>query len=93
MQKQETVSVKIESVTPRGAISTRKPSVITMAVEHRFANRAAELYQDIQTGNDPETGLVGLKLIAIYEDGKEEPVVDLDGLRDIHDSRPTNEGE
>ena len=72
MIREEIVSKQIEQVVPRGGIKTKKPSVVTMAIEHRFASRAYDLFEDRKAGTEAETGLIGLKLVAVYEDGKPE---------------------
>ncbi len=73
MKVEKIVSQQIEAVVPRGGIKTKKPSVVTMAIEHRFASNAYDLFEDRKSGTESETGLVALKLVAVYEDGEPEP--------------------
>lgn len=95
MTREETVGTVIYSVTPRGSMKTSKPSVVEMAVPHRFANRADELCQDIKANEPPETGLVALHLVAVYEDGRDDEVIELkpDLDEDNREMGQTDEGE
>lgn len=71
-------SKAVEGVLPRGATATKKPSVITMAIDHRFAAEAYGYFEDKKEGKIPETGLIGFKLLALYEDGQTEEVIDVE---------------
>ena len=73
MEKHETVSTIMAEVRANGSISTKKSSTVTMKIGHRLANDAYGLFLDEQEDKKPETGLIGFRLVAVYEDGKPEP--------------------
>ncbi len=73
MKKHETVSTIMAEVRANGSIRTNKPSTITMEIGHRLANDAYGLFLDEKEDKKPEIGLIGFKLVAIYEDGEPEP--------------------
>jgi len=66
--KSETIS----TVDSRGSLRSRLPSTVTMSVSHRFAAEAQGLVIDLKDGITRESGLVGLKLIAVYADEVDE---------------------
>lgn len=80
MIKKEVVSTRPIEVRSNGTIKTNKPSSVTMAIQHRFAVDASQFYLSAQENIEPETGLIGFELVAIYEDGKAEvkEIVDLE---------------
>lgn len=65
-ERKEILKSVIYSVTPRGSIKTNKPSTVEMTVDHRFANKADELYQDLKEGIEPQGKLIRLELVAVY---------------------------
>lgn len=69
-------SKAVEGVIPRGAMATKKPSIITMALDHRFAAEAYGYFEDKKEGKLPDTGLIGFKLMALYEDGRDALIPD-----------------
>jgi len=69
MRSEVTKSRNVEGVIPRGGVRTKMPSVITMAVDHRDAIHAADFFEERKAGNEPDKGLVGIKLVFVYEDG------------------------
>lgn len=77
-EKRVVVSKEIDTVVPRGGIKTKKPSVISMAIEHRFASRAYDLFEDRKAGTEKKTGLIALELVAVYEDGETE-IIKIEG--------------
>ncbi len=77
MIKRELVSKKMYNVKPNGSINTRQPSSVSMEIDHRVATRAADLFMDNKANKPVETGLIGFELVAVYEDGKPEEVVEL----------------
>jgi hypothetical protein len=79
-ERKEVLKSVIYSVTPRGSIKTNKPSTVEMTVDHRFANKADELYQDIKEGLEPQGKLVRLELVAVWEE--DEQVIDLKLMND-----------
>ena len=80
MIKKEVVSTRPIEVRSNGTIKTNKPSSVTMAILHPFAVPASQFFLTAQENIEPETGLIGFELVAIYEDGKleEKEVVDLE---------------
>jgi len=102
-QIEEVKSKKLESVVYRGGISTRKPSVVTFAVDHKFAVDVSQLFEDAKAGVEREEGLVALKLVAVYrwpEENLEEPKIEqkitdeiIDSEIEDEDIAPENEEE
>ena len=66
------ISNLVTEVKSNGSITTRKPSTVSMSIDHRFAIPAQSLYMDIKAGEERETGLIRLELYAVYEDGEAE---------------------
>jgi hypothetical protein len=63
---EEIKSRALDSVEYNGGKRTRRPSIVTMAVDHRFAVEVSELNEDIKNGGERTEGLVGVKLVAVY---------------------------
>ena len=76
MKKREIVSRVMAEVRPNASHSTRKASTVTMEIERRFSAKAYEFYLDQKDKIEPEIGLIGFELVAVYEDGTPEPVKD-----------------
>ena len=72
MKKRVLISSEVTEVKSNGSITTKKPSTVSIAVDHRFAIEAQTYFMDEKSGQEKETGLVGFELIAIYEDGEFE---------------------
>lgn len=84
MITEKLVSETMFNVKVNGSYSTNKPSFVSMSIDHRLAPSASDLYMEIEEKQKPpENGLVGFKLLAVYEDGKPEP----------EDEKPESEGE
>ncbi len=74
MITEKLVSETMFDVKVNGSYSTHKASYVSMIVEHRAAPGAADLFMEIkETKEHPKTGLIGFKLVAVYEDGEPEP--------------------
>ena len=71
-RKTKLISTQIEEVKPNGSIRTKKPSTVSLAVDHRMAIDLGALALDFKQGHKLEDGLVGIELYAVYEDGKAE---------------------
>ncbi len=65
---EEIKSRALDSVEYNGGKRTRRPSIVTMAVDHRFAVEVSELNEDLKNGNERTEGLIGVKLVAVYAD-------------------------
>ncbi len=72
MKNKTLISSQIEEVKSNGSIRTKKPSIVSVAINHRFAIEAQGLFLDIKSGIEREHGLVRLELYAVYEGGEEE---------------------
>lgn len=72
MTNKKQISTQIEEVKPTGSIRTKKPSTVSIAVDHRMATELSDLFMDFKEGHKREKGLVGIELYAIYENGEEE---------------------
>ena len=72
MKKNVLISNLITEVKSNGSVTTRKPSTVSMSIDHRFAIPAQSLYMDIKAGEERETGLIRLELYAVYEEGEAE---------------------
>ena len=68
-------SITISEVDSRGSLKSKMPSTIKMSVGHRFGHEAQSLMLDLKEGITPESGLIGLKLIAVYADDEAEQIV------------------
>lgn len=71
MKVEKVVSEVMFNVISNGTKSGSQPSQITMSINHRLAPPASDLFLDLKDGIQPEVGLVGFKLVSIYEDGKD----------------------
>ena len=69
-------SITISEVDSRGSLKSKMPSTVKMSVGHRFGHEAQSLMLDLKEGITPTTGLIGLKLIAIYADDEAEQLID-----------------
>ena len=69
-------SIIISEVDSRGSLKSKMPSTVKMSVGHRFGHEAQSLMLDLKEGITPTTGLIGLKLIAIYADDEAEQLID-----------------
>lgn len=66
------ISNLVTEVKSNGSVTTRKPSTVSMSIDHRFAIDAQGLFMDMKSGVERETGLIRLELYAVYEDGEAE---------------------
>ena len=74
MKKEILVSQTMFNVKVNGSFSTNKPSFVSMQVDHKLAPDAASLFMELEEKQKPpEAGLIGFKLLAVYEDGQSEP--------------------
>ena len=69
MKVEKVVSEVVFNVISNGTKSTNKPSQVTMVIPHRLAPKASELFLDLKENIQPEKGLIGFKLMAVYADG------------------------
>lgn len=72
MKNNVLISNLVTEVKSNGSVTTRKPSTISMSIEHRFAIDAQGLFMDMKSGAERKEGLIGLELYAVYEDGEEK---------------------
>jgi hypothetical protein len=77
MITEKTVSTKVYDVRMNGSYRTRNPSFLSMEIDHYLAAEAAKFHMDSNKGYEHEGNLKGFKLIAIFDDGKEEPEIQL----------------
>ena len=70
MKKNVLISNLVTEVKSNGSVTTRKPSTVSMSIDHRFAIDAQSLFMDMKSGVERETGLIRLELYAVYEDGE-----------------------
>lgn len=70
MKNNVLISNLVTEVKSNGSITTRKPSTVSMSINHRFAIDAQTLFMDMKSGVERKEGLIGLELYAVYEDGK-----------------------
>ncbi len=67
-------SEKIDGVVCRIGVRTKFSSTVTMAVDNGFIIEAVELFEAMERGEAPETGLIGIKLMGIYAGEESEDV-------------------
>lgn len=66
--RKEKVSVKMENIACVIGQNTRKHNTVTMRVDRSFILEALDLYEAEREGRDPGKGLVGVELVAVYQD-------------------------
>ena len=65
-------STKIAGVDCKIGRNCRTPSEVSMYVTDEFIIEAVNLYDSVNAGGKPETGLIGLELHAVYAVDLEE---------------------
>lgn len=65
-------STKISGVDCKIGRRSRTGSTITMAVSDQFIMEAVGLFEQLEKGNKPKEGLIGLELHAVYAEDLEE---------------------
>lgn len=86
-------STKISGVDCKIGRRSRTGSTVTMAVTDQFIMDAVGLFEQLEKGEKPKEGLIGLELHAVYAEDleEEEPGKMIEGMGDSLDEAAGDE--